>query len=180
MSNLRTQLIKLAYQNPELRGELLPLIKEGGSYNETVHERVQAALADRGIVSEELAVACVLDFLGKGSLPGYDMNGPRIPDWDCSFWHGSYMVDLNGLGTFTVSENGKVVSKQTRSAAEQPDASSLLQPLLSIIKAYETLEGKIQDLDFYPENVKLHQKMTKIIDAVDDMESYLNDNYSMK
>lgn len=112
MPNLRTQLIKLAYQNPELRGEILPLLaKSAGSYNETVQERVDSALADRGIVSQELAVACVLAFLGMGNLPGYDMNGPRIPDWDCSFWHGTYLVDLREKGTFKVTQKGDVIKK---------------------------------------------------------------------
>lgn len=35
MSNLRAKIIRLAHENPELRNDLLPLLKEGGSIEKT-------------------------------------------------------------------------------------------------------------------------------------------------
>ena len=42
MSNLRAKIIRLAHENPELRSDLLPLLKEGGSIEKTARLGVES------------------------------------------------------------------------------------------------------------------------------------------
>jgi len=43
MSKIRSQMIRLAYENPELRADLLPLLKEAGGWSRNSHIRSRAS-----------------------------------------------------------------------------------------------------------------------------------------
>ena len=51
MSNLRNKIIRLAHENPELRKELLPLLKEAGAHRKTSTKTASAQRVVREINS---------------------------------------------------------------------------------------------------------------------------------
>jgi len=80
-SKLRSSLIRLAHANPELRGELLPLMKTASM----IHKKITILVSydeDQPVPTDADLKKSVATAIGKGLLDGGEE--PQIEDWKVS------------------------------------------------------------------------------------------------
>jgi len=140
MTPLRTRLIRLAHEKPELRSYLLPLLKSASSNVQKAVDEIKTLAKKKGWKAHPRKQGALIEVIFTKSA------GPGFPDEDqtsFSYWHGNgdavaildvydQATPLYKLDHGDLYENGKITTEGARKIAEEtPKAVAIAKKLFS-------------------------------------------------